>query len=72
MSSHGIKYHHLINASHLWTFSDTVHSRSDFFEIVLEILIKEAAAVETVRAVGVEEVQRRVTWNWAYVSSDWW
>jgi hypothetical protein len=22
--------------------------------------------------VGVEEVQRRVTWNWAYVSSDWW
>jgi hypothetical protein len=69
MSSHGIKHHHLIN---LWTFSDTVHSRSDFFEIMFEILIKEAAAVETVRAVGVEEVQRRVTWNWAYVSSNWW
>jgi hypothetical protein len=39
---------------------------------MFEILIKEAAAVETVRAVGVEEVQRRVTWNWAYVSSNWW
>lgn len=43
MSSHGV--------------SETVHSRSDFFEIIFEILNAEvAAAVETVRAVGGKEV----------------
>lgn len=45
---------------HLRTFSETVHSRSDFFEIAFEFLMIEAVvAVETFRVVGGKKKSRR-------------